>query len=493
MAGREKIGNAPSGENSSLAGTEKVPVSGSQYTLISTIASYIRTLTQTLTNKTIDLASNTLTGTKAQFNTAMSDADFATLTGAETLTNKTLTAPVVADFTNAAHDHGDADDGGSLAANITLTTPTIASFTNATHNHEAASGGGTLDEDALALTDVATNNSSTTKHGFLKKLSNVSTEFMNGQGNWATPAGGGSVATDAIFDTKGDLAVGTGADTAAKLAAGANGLVLVTDSTQATGLKWDSVAGTGDVIGPASATDNAISRFDSTTGKLIQNSAATVDDSGTVNIPTGQTYNINGVAHTHAGGGAVATDTIWDAKGDLAGGTGADTAAKLTVGANDKVLTAASGETTGLKWSYPPGFELDYVEFTSNVSPTATTEGTANTVVTGNSVAYDGSTIVLIEFFANNARPATDAAGRSLTLWLYEDGSSIGQIGLIATPAASTSTSVINCARRITPSNASHTYSIRASVSGGTGLVAAGAGGAGNTAPGYIRITKVNP
>lgn len=50
------------------------------------------------------------------------------------------------------------------------------------------------------------------------------------------------------------------------------------------------------------------------------------------------------------GSGAVATDTIWDAKGDLAGGTGANTAAKLTVGANDSILVAASGETTGLKW-----------------------------------------------------------------------------------------------------------------------------------------------
>jgi hypothetical protein len=51
--------------------------------------------TQTLTNKTINLTSNTLTGTKAQFNTAMSDADFATLAGSETLTNKTLTSPTV--------------------------------------------------------------------------------------------------------------------------------------------------------------------------------------------------------------------------------------------------------------------------------------------------------------------------------------------------------------------------------------------------------------
>jgi hypothetical protein len=40
----------------------------------------------------------------------------ATLTAAQILTNKTLTAPVIADYTDAQHDHGDADDGGLLPA-----------------------------------------------------------------------------------------------------------------------------------------------------------------------------------------------------------------------------------------------------------------------------------------------------------------------------------------------------------------------------------------
>ncbi len=38
-------------------------------------------------------------------------------------------------------------------------------------------------------------------------------------------------------------------------------------------------------MGPSSATDNAITRFDSTTGKLVQNSLVTVDDSGNVSTP----------------------------------------------------------------------------------------------------------------------------------------------------------------------------------------------------------------
>ena len=44
----------------------------------------------TLTSKTIDLANNTLTGTTAQFNTALSDNNFATQSGNETLTNKAI-------------------------------------------------------------------------------------------------------------------------------------------------------------------------------------------------------------------------------------------------------------------------------------------------------------------------------------------------------------------------------------------------------------------
>ena len=59
---------------------------------------------------------------------------------------------------------------------------------------------------------------------------------------WATPAaGGGAVATDVIWDAKGDLAVGTGADTAVKLTAGANGATLQALSTEATGLIWRAI------------------------------------------------------------------------------------------------------------------------------------------------------------------------------------------------------------------------------------------------------------
>ena len=43
--------------------------------------------------------------------------------------------------------------------------------------------------------------------------------------------------------------------------------------------------GFGDVVGPGSATDNALARFDSTTGKLIQDSTVTLDDTGALTVP----------------------------------------------------------------------------------------------------------------------------------------------------------------------------------------------------------------
>lgn len=61
------------------------------------------------------------------------------------------------------------------------------------------------------------------------------------------------------------------------------------------GLTAVNVVSTSDT----STTDNAIARMDGTEGVTIQGSKATISDAGTVNIPTGQTYNVNGSPHTH--------------------------------------------------------------------------------------------------------------------------------------------------------------------------------------------------
>ena len=79
-------------------------------------------------------------------------------------------------------------------------------------------------------------------------------------------------------------------------------------------------------------------------------------------VASGATGDIEGVTAGIgiSGGGTSGTVTVTnsmataiDAKGDLVAGTGADTFAKLTVGANNTVLTADSAEATGLKWATP--------------------------------------------------------------------------------------------------------------------------------------------
>ena len=59
------------------------------------VKAFVTSGTVTLSNKTIALGSNTVSGTTAQFNSALSDGSFATLAGSESLTNKTLTSPVI--------------------------------------------------------------------------------------------------------------------------------------------------------------------------------------------------------------------------------------------------------------------------------------------------------------------------------------------------------------------------------------------------------------
>jgi hypothetical protein len=91
-------------------------------------------------------------------------------------------------------------------------------------------------------------------------------------------------------DAKGDLIVGTAADTAARLAVGTDGHFLTAASGEATGLIY--------ALDPV-------------------------------------------------------TDAV-TTKGDIVAATAADTLSRLGVGANGTVLTAASGEATGLQWAVDP-------------------------------------------------------------------------------------------------------------------------------------------
>jgi hypothetical protein len=46
-----------------------------------------------------------------------------------------------------------------------------------------------ISDATITTTDITTNNATSDKHGFLPKLSGVASQYLNGEGNYATPAG----------------------------------------------------------------------------------------------------------------------------------------------------------------------------------------------------------------------------------------------------------------------------------------------------------------
>ena len=76
--------------------------------------------------------------------------------------------------------------------------------------------------------------------------------------------------------------------------------------------------------------------------------------------PTSKKVTLDVLATFVAGSSAITSltagsvlEAIIDLKGDLIAGAASDTPARLQVGANGTVLTAASGETLGLQWAAP--------------------------------------------------------------------------------------------------------------------------------------------
>ena len=120
----------------------------------------------TLTNKTLALGSNTISGTLAQFNTAVTDATLVSTTGSETLTNKSLTAPVLTGSSASAGSiifKEDTDNGTNSAtlkgpastADVTITLPaetgTVLTTASSIANNNLANSTLTIGSTGVAL------------------------------------------------------------------------------------------------------------------------------------------------------------------------------------------------------------------------------------------------------------------------------------------------------------------------------------------------------
>lgn len=103
--------------------------------------------TQTVTNKTFDLTDNTLNGTTAEFNTALSDDNFATLTNSVTLTNKTIDEAVISGTPDAEGEFGRDTTQKSLNTFNNGTLGTIPKVIHVSRPEETLTNSTTNDQD----------------------------------------------------------------------------------------------------------------------------------------------------------------------------------------------------------------------------------------------------------------------------------------------------------------------------------------------------------
>lgn len=189
---------------------------------------------------------------------------------------------------------------------------------------------------------------------------------------------------------------------------------------------WAVPAGAGDVTGPGSSTDNALARFDLTTGKIIQNGVITEDDTGnlsqsasvsgaSLSITTANTSNTASATAFHRVqvAGSTASDAYYQA--DISGGQnwvwGLDNSdsdawvlsASGTPGTTNVMRVSTAGE---INYPLQPAF-LAYLG--SNVNN-----------VTGNGASFTmGTTTALTEVFDQNSDFNTNGTFTAPVTGLY--------------------------------------------------------------------------
>ena len=201
-------------------------VSGDTVTLATDNTIMTGSGTVTMTNKSMALGTNTLTGTTAQFNTALTDGDFVTQAGSETITNKDLTSatntfsPItIADTSSTATTIGLGETlkivgSGGATSTVSGDTVTIAvtNLTNSNLSGSAAISNANLANSSITLGSTAAALGATVSSVAGLSLTGSGTIDLTGAGSKArfNFAGTGAFPSEATYegmfayDTSGD-------------------------------------------------------------------------------------------------------------------------------------------------------------------------------------------------------------------------------------------------------------------------------------------------
>lgn len=148
----------------------------------------------------------------------------------------------------------------------------------------------------------------------LSKASNTDMDFT-----WVAQDDSNAI-QNAIIDAKGDLIVGTAADTPARLAVGTNGQVLTVDSTTASGLKWATASGGGKILQVVNVMKTDSFTTTSTTFTDVTGLSASITPSATSSkILVLATLSMQGTLATNAGMSRLLRDSTTIIQSDTAG------------------------------------------------------------------------------------------------------------------------------------------------------------------------------
>jgi hypothetical protein len=174
-------------------------------------------------------------------------------------------------------------------------------------------------------------------------------EVVSGNLLLANPLAVAEGGTGAATLTDGGVLLGSGTGAISATALGTSGQVLTSNGAGLDPTFQDAGAGSGDFVGPASATDNAVVRFDTTTGKLGQDSAIVIPDAvGSVAFLASKIGNALTVEVTEPAattGASVAGNALTLNAGDAVAST--DTAGAAAGGSVTIASGAAARNTSG--------------------------------------------------------------------------------------------------------------------------------------------------